>query len=69
MKIVVIDGTGLIWSKLVERLRAHGHAAAAAPDTSVATLTGRTSHGFRREGQAVNRGRRLTTVAHERGPS
>jgi L-asparaginase len=24
MKIVVIDGTGLIWSKLVERLRAHG---------------------------------------------
>ena len=66
---IVIDGTGLIWSKLVELLRGHGHAAAAAPDTSVATLTGRTSHVHRREGQAVPRGRRLTTVANERGPS
>jgi uncharacterized protein YbjT (DUF2867 family) len=40
MKIVVIGGTGLIGSKLVERLRADGHeAVAAAPDTGVNTLT------------------------------
>ena len=41
MKIVVIGGTGLIGSKLVERLRADGHEpAAASPDTGVNTLTG-----------------------------
>src|SRR5215213_4892605 len=41
MKIVVIGGTGLIGSKLVEKLRGHGHdAAAASPDTGVDTLTG-----------------------------
>jgi uncharacterized protein YbjT (DUF2867 family) len=41
MKIVVIGGTGLIGSKLVERLRAGGHdALAASPDTGVNTLTG-----------------------------
>lgn len=41
MKIVVIGGTGLIGSKLVEKLRAGGHEAlAAAPDTGVNTLTG-----------------------------
>jgi uncharacterized protein YbjT (DUF2867 family) len=41
MKIVVIGGTGLIGSKLVERLRAGGHEAlAASPDTGVNTLTG-----------------------------
>ncbi|HEX6651309.1 MAG TPA: SDR family oxidoreductase [Thermoleophilaceae bacterium] len=41
MKIVVIGGTGLIGSKLVEKLRADGHdALAAAPDTGVDTLTG-----------------------------
>ena len=41
MKIVVIGGTGLIGSKLVERLRNDGHdAVAAAPDTGVNTLTG-----------------------------
>jgi uncharacterized protein YbjT (DUF2867 family) len=41
MKIVVIGGTGLIGSKLVEKLRANGHeAVAAAPDTGVNTLTG-----------------------------
>ena len=41
MKIVVIGGTGLIGSKVVEKLRAHGHEAiAAAPSTGVNTLTG-----------------------------
>ncbi|HKE42828.1 MAG TPA: SDR family oxidoreductase [Casimicrobiaceae bacterium] len=41
MKIVVIGGTGLIGSKLVNKLRAHGHeAVAAAPNTGVNTLTG-----------------------------
>jgi uncharacterized protein YbjT (DUF2867 family) len=41
MKIVVIGGTGLIGSKLVARLREHGHEAVpAAPNTGVNTLTG-----------------------------
>ena len=41
MKIVVIGGTGLIGSKLVTQLDAHGHdAIAAAPNTGVNTLTG-----------------------------
>jgi uncharacterized protein YbjT (DUF2867 family) len=41
MKIVVIGGTGLIGSKVVEKLRAGGHeAVAAAPNTGVNTLTG-----------------------------
>src|SRR5215470_11548015 len=41
MKIVVIGGSGLIGSKLVNKLREHGHeAVAAAPDTGVNTLTG-----------------------------
>ena len=41
MKIVVIGGTGLIGSKLVNKLRQHGHEAiAAAPNTGVNTLTG-----------------------------
>jgi uncharacterized protein YbjT (DUF2867 family) len=41
MKIVVIGGTGLIGSKLVKKLRDHGHeAVAAAPNTGVNTLTG-----------------------------
>ena len=41
MKIVVIGGTGLIGSKLVKKLREHGHeAVAASPDTGVDTLTG-----------------------------
>ena len=41
MKIVVIGGTGLIGSKLVEKLRAEGHeAVAASPDTGVDTVTG-----------------------------
>jgi uncharacterized protein YbjT (DUF2867 family) len=41
MKIVVIGGTGLIGSKVVEQLRAKGHeAVAAAPSTGVNTLTG-----------------------------
>lgn len=41
MKIVVIGGTGLIGSKLVQRLRAAGHEAVpASPNTGVNTLTG-----------------------------
>ena len=41
MKIVVIGGTGLIGSKLVTKLREHGHdTVAASPDTGVNTLTG-----------------------------
>jgi uncharacterized protein YbjT (DUF2867 family) len=41
MKIVVIGGTGLIGSKLVEKLRADGQEpVAAAPDTGVNTITG-----------------------------
>src|SRR3954469_16462713 len=41
MKIVVIGGTGLIGSKLVKKLREHGHEAlAASPDTGVNTITG-----------------------------
>jgi uncharacterized protein YbjT (DUF2867 family) len=41
MKIVVIGGTGLIGSKLVSKLREHGHeAVAASPDSEVNTLTG-----------------------------
>ncbi|MGH8162278.1 MAG: SDR family oxidoreductase, partial [Gammaproteobacteria bacterium] len=40
MKIVVIGGTGLIGSKLVNRLREQGHEAiAAAPNTGVNTVT------------------------------
>jgi uncharacterized protein YbjT (DUF2867 family) len=41
MKIVVIGGTGLIGSKLVSKLREHGHEAVpASPDSGVNTLTG-----------------------------
>jgi uncharacterized protein YbjT (DUF2867 family) len=41
MKIVVIGGTGLIGSKLVERLRKDGHESlAASPDTGVNAITG-----------------------------
>jgi uncharacterized protein YbjT (DUF2867 family) len=41
MKIVVIGGSGLIGSKLVRKLREHGHQAVAASlDTGVNTLTG-----------------------------
>lgn len=40
MKIVVIGGTGLIGSKLVQNLKARGHEAlAAAPNTGVNTIT------------------------------
>jgi uncharacterized protein YbjT (DUF2867 family) len=42
MKIVVIGGTGLIGTKVVEKLKARGHdAAAAAPNTGVDTITGK----------------------------
>ncbi|HEX3585287.1 MAG TPA: SDR family oxidoreductase [Candidatus Angelobacter sp.] len=41
MKIVVIGGSGLIGTRLVNKLREHGHeAVAAAPNTGVNTLTG-----------------------------
>src|SRR5690606_26423391 len=41
MKIVVIGGTGLIGSKVVERLRSQGHAViSAAPSSGINTLTG-----------------------------
>jgi uncharacterized protein YbjT (DUF2867 family) len=41
MKIVVIGGTGLIGSKLVTKLREHGHEAIpASPNSGVNTLTG-----------------------------
>jgi uncharacterized protein YbjT (DUF2867 family) len=42
MKIVVIGGSGLIGSKLVNKLREHGHEAVpASPNTGVNTLTGK----------------------------
>ena len=42
MKIVVIGGTGLIGSKVVEKLKQKGHEAiAAAPNTGVNTITGK----------------------------
>ena len=41
MKVTVIGGTGLIGSKLVTKLREHGHeVVAASPNTGVNTLTG-----------------------------
>ena len=41
MKIVVIGGSGLIGSRLVKKLREHGHeTVAASPDSGVNTLTG-----------------------------
>jgi uncharacterized protein YbjT (DUF2867 family) len=41
MKVVVIGGTGLIGSKLVGKLREHGHEAVpASPDSGVNTITG-----------------------------
>jgi uncharacterized protein YbjT (DUF2867 family) len=41
MRVVVIGGTGLIGSKLVAKLREHGHEpVVAAPETGVNTLTG-----------------------------
>jgi uncharacterized protein YbjT (DUF2867 family) len=42
MKIVVVGGTGLIGSKIVEKLKQKGHEAiAAAPNTGVNTITGK----------------------------
>jgi uncharacterized protein YbjT (DUF2867 family) len=41
MKVVIIGGTGLIGSRVVQKLREHGHEAVpASPDTGVNTLTG-----------------------------
>jgi uncharacterized protein YbjT (DUF2867 family) len=54
MKIVVIGGTGLIGSKLVTRLREHGHdASAAAPNTGVDTITGKGLAGALRDASVV----------------
>ena len=40
-RIIVVGGTGLIGSKVVDKLKAHGHdAVAAAPSTGVDTITG-----------------------------
>ena len=39
MKIVVIGGTGLIGSKLVNKLREHGHEAVAAAPNTGSTLS------------------------------
>ena len=58
MKIVVIGGTGLIGSKLVPKLREHGHEAiAASPDSGVNTLTG---EGLERSAErCIGGGRRI----------
>ena len=41
MKVIVLGGTGRVGSKIVEKLREHGHeAVAASPNTGVNTLTG-----------------------------
>jgi uncharacterized protein YbjT (DUF2867 family) len=41
MKLVIVGGTGLIGSKLIVKLREHGHEAVpASPDTGINTLTG-----------------------------
>ena len=42
MKIVIIGGSGLVGSKLVAKLQAHGHdAVPASPGSGVDTLTGK----------------------------
>lgn len=54
MKIVVIGGTGLIGSKVVEKLNSKGHdAIAAAPNTGVNTITGEGLSEALREAQVV----------------
>ncbi|MGH6873208.1 MAG: NAD-dependent epimerase/dehydratase family protein, partial [Rhizomicrobium sp.] len=54
MKIVVIGGTGLIGSKVVEKLKQQGHeAVAAAPNTGVDTITGKGLAGALASAQAV----------------
>ena len=54
MKIVVIGGTGLIGSKLINKLRAGGHdALAASPDTGVDIITGKGLAGALKGAQVV----------------
>ena len=54
MKIVVIGGTGLIGSKLVNQLRKTGHEpVAAAPNTGVNSVTGEGVHEALREAQVL----------------
>ncbi len=43
MKIVVIGGTGLIGTKLVNKLREHGHEAVAAAPNTLSLLGGLSS--------------------------
>lgn len=57
MKLVVIGGTGLVGSKVVQNLTARGHeAVAAAPSTGVNTFTGEVGRG---DGGSLSRRRRL----------
>lgn len=74
MKIVVIGGSGLIGSKLVTKLREHGHdPVAASPNSGVNTLTGeglaevlvKRVGGHRRVEFAVIRGRRGAGVLQD----
>ena len=54
MKIVVIGGSGLIGSKLVTKLREHGHeAVAASPNSGVNTLTGEGLAGVLKDASVV----------------
>jgi uncharacterized protein YbjT (DUF2867 family) len=54
MKIVVIGGTGLIGSKVVEKLKQKGHEAiAATPNTGVNTITGEGLEGAMAGAQVV----------------
>ena len=49
MKIIVIGGTGLIGSKVVEKLGAQGHQAVpASPNSGVNTVTGGTGRSAER---------------------
>ena len=63
MKIVVIGGSGLIGTKLVKRLRQHGHeVVAASPISGVNTITG----DVRRFLSANQDARQVTTDVHAR---
>src|SRR5436190_11818721 len=54
MKIVVIGGSGLIGSKLITKLREHGHeAVSASPNSGVNTLTGEGLAGVLKDASVV----------------
>jgi nucleoside-diphosphate-sugar epimerase len=60
MMIVVIGGTGLIGSKVVEKLKKKGHEAiAAAPNTGVDTITG---EGLKEGGRRAYRPRQFALI-------